>query len=414
MKRFLIPLVGLIAVVGTYLAWDYLALSSPGLKPGEVREAPADKGEQSSTANGPVSGEIAPDTSDDEEDLPASVPFVVEEVVSGLEVPWSIVFTSPERMLVTERPGRLRIVQAGELLDEPLYQFDDVAVRGESGLMGMTLHPEYEENRLIYLCLTYRLGGEYFLRILRFRDEGDRLTDETTIIEGIRAASNHAGSQLAFGPDGKLYITTGDALERDLAQETDSLAGKILRINADGSIPEDNPFPGSPVWSYGHRNPQGLNWHPESGEMYASEHGPSVFDGPAGGDEINRIVRGGNYGWPLVSHERTAEGTIAPIALFTPAEAPASLLIYRGTTLPQFRGNQFFGALRGQGLVRLVLDPDDPDEIVRTEKLAEVQFGRIRPVVEGPDGAIYFATSNRDGRGDPAANDDRVFRIRAE
>jgi len=407
MRRLIIPLIGVIVVGGVWLAWDYLALSEAPLQPGEVRESPVARSE-------PATGDIRPSAESLEETAVAAVDFVVEEVVSGLIVPWSLAFTSPDRLLVTERPGRLRVIVDGVLQEAPLHVFDEVALGGESGLMGMTIDPDYEENQFLYLSLAYRQGGDFFVKVLRFDDEGSRITNKTVIIEGIPAASNHAGSQLAFGPDGKLYITTGDALDRALAQGLDSLAGKILRLNPDGTIPDDNPFPDSPVWSLGHRNPQGLDWHPLSGALYSSEHGPSIFDGPAGGDEINRIISGGNYGWPLVSHERTAEGTIAPIALFTPAEAPSSLMIYRGEALPQFVGNLFFGALRGEGLVRLVLDPADPDRVVRTEKLAEVRLGRIRPVVEGPDGAIYFATSNRDGRGDPAATDDRIFRIRAE
>lgn len=250
------------------------------------------------------------------------------------------------------------------------------------------------------------------MKVARFKDDGDKLSGETTIIDQIPAAQYHAGSRLGFGPDGKLYITTGDATDRQLAQDLDSLAGKILRVNRDGRIPSDNPFSESPVWSYGHRNPQGIAWHPETDELYSIEHGPSTFDGPPGGDEVNHIVKGGNYGWPLVSHERTREGTVSPLAIFTPAEAPASLLIYSGKSFPQFKNNLFFGALRGEGLMRLELDPNNPDKIISSKKLPEVRFGRIRAVTEGPDGFIYFSTSNRDGRGSPAASDDRIFRIR--
>ena len=206
-------------------------------------------------------------------------------------------------------------------------------------------------------------------------------------------------------------MTTGDATEGKLAQRLDSLAGKILRLNSDGSRPSDNPFPDSLVWSLGHRNPQGIAWHPKTGVMYETEHGPSLVDGPAGGDEVNVIVAGANYGWPLVSHEKTRDGTVAPITLFTPAEAPASAVIYGGSLLPQFFGNLFFGALKGEGLVRIVIDDDDPEKVMRIEKLDNVRFGRIRDVAQGPDGAIYFSTSNRGGRGEPTGADDRIFRI---
>ena len=186
--------------------------------------------------------------------------------------------------------------------------------------------------------------------------------------------------------------------------------GKILRINPDGSIPEDNPFRGSPVWSYGHRNPQGIDWQPDSGKLYSTEHGPSGFDGPGGGDEINLIEAGGNYGWPLVSHDETREGTFAPLIQFTPAEAPASLSFYASNVLPMFTGSLFFGALRGEGLVRVVLSDSDPNEIITVEKIIS-DIGRVRDVVQGPDGLIYFSTSNRDGRGRAREGDDHIYRI---
>lgn len=337
------------------------------------------------------------------------VTYAVEEVARGLEVPWGIVFTSQTRMLVSERPGRIRVVENGALRDEPLTTFSEVSTGGEEGLMSLALHPDYVRNKFVFASYAYPKGGGLFVKVVRFTDSGDAAENIITIIDDIPAAQYHAGCELAFGPDGKLYITTGDATDRDLAQEMDSLAGKILRVNEDGSIPNDNPFK-SAVWSYGHRNPQGISWD-ERGNLYSSEHGPSGFDGPGGGDEINRIVKGGNYGWPLVSHEKMREGTIAPIALFTPAEAPGSVLVYVGSIFPQFKGNVFFGALRGEGLWRVQIDVNNPDVVLGQEKLFDGEYGRIREVTEGPDGLIYFTTSNRDGRGSPAANDDRVFRI---
>ncbi len=244
-----------------------------------------------------------------------------------------------------------------------------------------------------------------FVKVVRFKD-GDSISIITTILDGIPAAQFHAGSELAFGPDGKLYITTGDATERELAQDKDSLAGKILRLSDDGSIPNDNPF-GTAVWSYGHRNPQGISWN-SKGELYETEHGPSGFDGPGGGDEVNKIEKGGNYGWPLVSHTKSLEGTISPLLVFTPAEAPASALIYSGKLFPQFKDNLFFGSLRGENLMRVTIENGNA---TGHERLFLEEYGRIREVTEGPDGAIYFSTSNKDGRGSSAANDDRIFRV---
>ncbi len=335
----------------------------------------------------------------------------LEEVARGLDTPWSIVFTAPERMLVTERPGRIRVIEQGVLRPEPLHVFPEISEKGEEGLLSMTLDPFYPENRFVYVVIAYPRGNDIIDKVVRLRDEGSSLVDATVLLDGIPAARFHAGSRIAFGPDGKMYVTTGDATDKNLAQDMQSLAGKVLRMNRDGSVPEDNPFPGSLIWSLGHRNPQGLAWHPDTGELYETEHGPSGFDGAGGGDEVNRIEKGKNYGWPLVSHEKRREGTIAPILLFTPAEAPASLLIYSGRAFPEWRGNLFFGALKGEGLMRIVLDGQDPSKVESYEKMAEVNFGRIREVMEGPDGFIYFTTSNRDGRGDPAAADDRVFRI---
>jgi glucose/arabinose dehydrogenase len=336
--------------------------------------------------------------------------YRVETVVSGLEVPWAIVFTSPTRMLVTERPGRLRVVEKGQLREQPLETFRDVASSAEEGLMGLALHPQYATNRLLYLSYAYDRRGAT-VRVVRFRDAGDRLADRTTMLDNIPAAQYHAGCALAFGPDGKLYITTGDATERQLAQQRDSLAGKILRLNPDGSVPGDNPFPGSPIWSLGHRNPQGIDWHPTAGLLFSTEHGPSGFDGPGGGDEVNIIRKGANYGWPVVHHKESREGMVDPLLVYTPAVAPASGAFYAGSQIAGFQNDFFFGCLHGECLMRVVLDPKDPTRVVRDERLFHGQYDRIRAVTPGPDGALYFSTSNRDGRGRPAREDDRILRV---
>jgi glucose/arabinose dehydrogenase len=193
----------------------------------------------------------------------------------------------------------------------------------------------------------------------------------------------------------------------------DSLAGKTLRLNDDGTVPADNPFVGQQnvrpeIWSLGHRNAQGIDWQPGTNLQFQTEHGPSGFDGPGGGDEVNIVERGKNYGWPTIDHTRTRAGLESPLLEYTPAVAPASGMFYRGSAFPQFRGNFFFGCLRGQTIIRVVLDGR---RVVSQERLLEQKYGRIRAMAEGPDGAIYFSTSNRDGRGTPADTDDRILRL---
>lgn len=339
--------------------------------------------------------------------------FRVETVVSGLEVPWGIVFTPKGRMIFTERPGRVRVVENGKLRPEPLAVIDDVETRSESGLMGITLHPNFKENNWLYLAYAYDSNGGAFVRVVRFKETESGLTERKVIIEGIPAAQYHAGTRLKFGPDGKLYITTGDSARKELGQQMNTLAGKTLRLNDDGSIPRDNPFVGQKdvrpeIWSYGHRNSQGLDWQPSTNLMFQTEHGPSGFDGPEGGDEVNIVEHGKNYGWPTIHHKETKEGMESPLLEYTPAVAPASGIFYRGNAFPEFRDNFFFGALRGTAIIRVVLDGR---RVVDQERLLEGQYGRIREIAEGPDGAIYFSTSNRDGRGTPAKDDDRIWRL---
>lgn len=339
------------------------------------------------------------------------IELAVEEVVTGLSVPWSIVFTSPDRMLVTERPGQVRIIEKEVLLPEPIAIFPEVYSQSEDGLMGMVLDPDYENTKYVYLSMTYRRGSREVAKVIRMTDQGDSFSDQHIIMDNIPAALNHSGNRLAFGPDSKLYITTGDATEKELAQDKNSLAGKILRLNSDGSIPADNPFPDSPVFSIGHRNPQGLDWHPVTDYLYATEHGPSGNDGPGGGDEINLIQAGQNYGWPLVSHDRNQTGLVTPLLTYTPAVAPASGIFYRSTALPQLTNSFLFGGLRGQGIYQVVISATNPSQVERHGKLAEVDVGRVRALTEGPDGFIYFSTSNQDGRGNPRPGDDKIYRL---
>jgi glucose/arabinose dehydrogenase len=354
--------------------------------------------------------------------VPASknVPkFRVETVATNLEVVWSIVFAPDGRMFFTERPGRVRVIENGKLRAAPFFTVPDVELSGESGLMGMTLHPNFAENHFVYLAYAYQDASKnQTVRVARYRETGETLVEPKTIIEAIPASRYHSGTRLKFGADGKLYITTGDATKQSLAQKLDSINGKTLRLNDDGTIPNDNPFAGQKgarpeIWTYGHRNAQGMDFHPETGLMFQTEHGPSIIDGVSlfkrtGGDEVNIVEKGKNYGWAKISHTTKREGMETPIIEYSPAVAPASGMFYRGNLFPEFKNNFFFGALKGEAIIRLVLDGR---RIVSQDKLLEKQMGRIREIAESADGSIYFSTSNRDGRGDPTKEDDRILRI---
>jgi glucose/arabinose dehydrogenase len=337
--------------------------------------------------------------------------FKVEKVAGGLEVPWSIVWAPDGRMIFTERPGRVRVMEKGTLNPKPLLTLTDVESAGEAGLMSVALHPQFSSNHFLYLSYAYTSGG-LRVRVVRYREDPEGLVDRKVIIEDLPAARAHAGCRLRFGADGKLYVTTGDATNRNLAQQFDSLAGKTLRLNDDGTVPQDNPFVGRQnarpeIWTLGHRNAQGLDFQPGTNLMFQTEHGPSGFDGPGGGDEVNIVEKGKNYGWPTVHHTETAAGLEAPLLEYTPACAPGSGAFYRGSAFPQFKGNFFFGCLRGERVIRVVLEGR---RVVSQENLLQ-NYGRIREVAEGPDGYLYFSTSNRDGRGKPAEDDDRILRL---
>ncbi len=339
--------------------------------------------------------------------------FKVETVIGNLEVVWSIVWTPDGRMIFTERKGRVRVYENGKLREAPLFTVPDVEPGGESGLMSIALHPQFAANHLLYLSYAYKGGDGQRVRVARYRETPAGFTDRKIIIEDIPATYLHAGCRLRFGPDGKLYITTGDATKGELAQQLDSLAGKTLRLNDDGAVPSDNPFVGRAnarpeIWTYGNRNSQGIDFQPGTNLLWETEHGPSGFDGPGGGDEVNILERGKNYGWPVIHHRATHEGMESPLLEYTPACAPGSGMFYRGAAFPQFKNNFFFGCLRGTRIIRVTLEGR---RVVSQENLLEGKYGRIRDIAEGPDGLIYFSTSNRDGRGQPASDDDRILRL---
>jgi glucose/arabinose dehydrogenase len=334
-----------------------------------------------------------------------------ETLARGLESVWSLAFAQDGRLFLAERPGRIRVIQRGSLVAEPwavIPAHESAAQGNESGLMGLAIDPAFGQNGRVYVCYTQSTGQAIVNRIAVLTESAGKGGQPSVLVDGIPAGRYHNGCRLKFGPDGKLYATTGDAGEsRDQggrAQDPASLAGKVLRLNPDGSVPVDNPTPGSLVWSSGHRNVQGLAFHPETGALYATEHGT----GAGGNNELNRIERGRNYGWPVtIGNERDAR-FVPP--LFVGPDAPAGATFVAGDRYPGLRGSLLIGAIGTRRLLRLTLS-DDLARAPTTEVLIDQTLGRIRDVVQGPDGLLYLGTSNRDGRGTPSAEDDRVIRL---
>jgi glucose/arabinose dehydrogenase len=313
-----------------------------------------------------------------------------EVVAENLEVPWDIEFLPNGDMLVTERPGDL--LRIGD--NEQVYEVPGVENAGEGGLLGVTLHPEYEENSYVYLYHTTETPDEGLTnRVVRYRLEENELTNSETIIEGLPGAFYHDGGRIDFGPEGYLYVTVGDATQKQKAQNTSVLHGSILRLNPDGTVPESNPFDNE-IYSYGHRNPQGITWM--NSQMWSTEHGSSATD------ELNIIERGANYGWPVIRGNQTQEGMKSPVVHsgYDETWAPAGM-----TSLGN---NLYFTGLRGQSLYQAEVENG---RIASLKAHFRNDFGRLRDVTVGPDGDLYFSTSNRDGRGEPAGNDDKVIRV---
>lgn len=318
----------------------------------------------------------------------------IEVIAENLAIPWELAFLPDGDILVTERLGNLKRIGK----KKHVYTIEGVRHAGEGGLLGLALHPRFTENHWIYLYFTTASNNGLKNKVERYRLDDNSLSEKQIIIDGIPGAPYHDGGRIAFGQDGYLYVATGDAGQSNLAQDTNSLAGKILRLKDDGQIPHDNPFSNA-IYSYGHRNPQGLAWD-NKGRLWATEHGRSGI--LSGLDELNLIDKGKNYGWPVIQGDEKRNSMESPIIQSGAYEtwAPAGLVF--------FDDSLFFGGLRGESIYRAkILD----DGTVTLRSYFHQEFGRIRTVVLGPDGFLYITTSNTDGRGKPKIGDDKIIRI---
>ena len=339
--------------------------------------------------------------------------FRAETVAGGLEHVWAIAFLPEGDILVTERPGRLRVIRNGQLLEDPVEGLPEVYARGQGGLLDVVPHPEFESNRLLYFSYSKPLAeeGQSTTAIIRGRFVDDELTDVEEIFVANSRGRGHYGSRLVFDNDGYLFFSVGDRqaspsgdLENHPAQKITDHHGTINRILEDGQIPADNPFVDEDgaepsIWSYGHRNPQGLTIDRFNGHIWSVEHGPQ------GGDELNLINKGLNYGWPVIGygvnyrsgsriHESThRDGMEQPTHFWVPSIATSGLLFYTGDRFPRWKGNLFVGGLAGTQVARLVLDGTS---VVHEETLAH-RFGRIRDIRQGPDGYIYLGVDDGGG-----------------
>ena len=332
------------------------------------------------------------------------VEVVVETVATGLQVPWSIAWLPDGRMLVTERPGRLQLID-GDVVTRVNADIQ-VAPNDEGGLLGLALDPQFSTTRAFFLYVT---AAGPINRVERWilSEDGTSASADGVIIDDIPAARFHNGGRLRIGRDGKLYVGTGDARMPELSQVVGSTAGKLLRLELDGRIPADNPFPDSPTFVYGLRNTQGFDWI-DNDTLVITDHGPSgEYQGRTDHDEVNIARAGDNLGWPTVYACEAADGHVAPAMTWSTALPPGGAAIYSGDAISEWRGSVLIGTLGSQHLHRVVLDGDR----VGAHEVYLGELGRLRDVVMGPDAELYVTTSNCDGRGNCPDDGDRILRI---
>ncbi|MGB7695915.1 MAG: PQQ-dependent sugar dehydrogenase [Nitrososphaeraceae archaeon] len=322
----------------------------------------------------------------------------VEIIAEGLQAPRSIDISNDGRIFISEKRGSIRVVDNGTLLTEPVGDIKAENI-GDAGLLGLTLHPNFTQNHLFYVYYTYSNSTGLFNKVLMLKESNNRIIDSKTILDGIPGNDYRDGGRIKFGLDGKLYVSTGDASIPELSQDLNSLAGKILRINEDGTIPQDNPFSNSAVYAYGFRNAQGLAWAPNSGALYSSDQGG------AGNDEINLISPGKNYGWPHEECNSNGDDNryTPPLVCFNPSLEPSGIAFAFSNKLG-YQNHLIVATLKGSHLRDIDFDSGSQNTIL-------VGYGRIIDLVESEDGSIYVLTSNTDGRALPQQGDDKILRL---
>ncbi len=316
----------------------------------------------------------------------------VKVVLSNLDSPWAVLPSPEGDLWITEKSGKISIYDAGFELKHTLSGFPDMVAAGQGGLLDIAFHPRHAENHWVYLAYTVGSPSTRHTRVTRFTWQNQTLTEPKIIVDGPEGSDNaHFGCRLVFDRQGYLYASFGERHQKEKAQRLDSLHGKVVRLHDDGKIPTDNPFgPTNAIFTYGHRNPQGLDIHPESGVLYVSEHGPSGYDAPPGGDEINVLSAGANYGWPVIHHQMQQTGMRSPLLEYTPALAPSGAHFYTGDKIPAWKNNLFVAMLAGQSLLRVEIKNDGT--IGQTEELFKGVYGRLRDVGQHSDGSLLVIT----------------------